>query len=682
VTLTATAHPAGNRIVLRWPGPEKARFRLLCRRGSYPAPSDADWVGEVVAETGAPALGHTPDGMVITHDRLAAETVHYYQLLVPDPADPQRWVGDPTDRAAAMATGPYLFADRLYRLLPAVYRRFDTVTPSTPEVVPASLCDQGLLRRFLEVVGGQLDQSYSTVRSLSGLTDVARVDGRLLPLLAHWLGWRLDQGLGHDEQRRQIADAPALYERVQTLAAVTTAASRLTGWPCEAKEMVDNVAVTNRPERLNLWQRPLAGGTKLTPELLSTDEAGEGRPAVVQHADGTVRMIYSTTKNGRGELWEKVRGTDGTWTPSQPVVTGPDSYQDPAAALTGDTVLLLWSAHRSGTGWRIEFRRLAGGVWGPVQGFTAGDGAQRRDPAVAVDVSGPALWLFWRERGTDGRWRLRYQRRTGADPIPEAFGLRSFPDDGTTDPGVDARVSAAVRDKKVWLWWARLTRTSETGPSRWRCVLRVKDTTDDDEAGWGPVTALVAPDPVHDREPLGHVDGNNTITVLFSSTRDGSWSVWQVPVNAQNRTWDEPVAVTAAGFTDRSPAVVALDPAVLVHRSSGNITYPDRHSRAVAGVDRRYSGTVTVQATNRTRLAQRGTVDDVLTSTYRAGDPNERITRRDGLDLVAADVVALLLDSGTADPGAVDAGVARLRAVLPEFLPITTRAVLIIRRPA
>jgi phage tail-like protein len=679
VTLTATAHPGGNRIVLHWPRPEQVRFRLLCRLGSYPAPAKSGWVGEVVADDAGPTptLRHTPDGFRLSHDGLAAETVYYYQLLVPDPADPQRWVGDPTDRAAAMATGPYQFADRLYRLLPAVYRRFDTLPPSPPEVVPASLRDQGQLRRFLEVVGGQLDQTYSTVRSLSGLTDVARVDGRLLPLLAHWIGWRLDQGLGHDEQRRQIADAPALYERVQTLAAVTAAASRLTGWPCTAKEMIDNVAVTNRPERLNLWQRPLAGGTEVVPALLSTDEAGEGRPAVVRHADGTIRMIYSTTRNGRGELWEKVRGTDGTWTPSQPVVTGPDSYQDPVAAVTGETVLLLWSTHRHDAGWRIESRRLVGGKWGPVEGFAGADGAQRRDPAVTAEPTGPALWLFWREQGNDGRWRLRYRR--GADPTEGASGIRDFPDDQGSDAGVDVRVSAMVRDGEVWLWWARLTPVP--AGTRWRCVLRVKDTTDDDEAGWGSVTALSAPDTAHDREPLGHVDGN-AISVLFSSTRDGSWSVWQVSVDAQNRTWGQPEAVTLEEFTDRSPAVLPLEAPVLVHRSSRSIAYPAGQSRAGATVDRRYSGTVTVQTTNRARLARHGTVDDVITSTYRAGDPDERITRRERLDLIAFDVVALILRPGTADPEAVDAGVARLRALLPEFLPITTRTALIIGRPA
>jgi phage tail-like protein len=691
VTLTATAHPAGNRIDVRWPGPADGRYQLLCRHGSYPARSGTGWVGEVVAETGsttgAPAPEPTPDGFRVEHrrrrgdegdhDGLVAEIVHYYQLLVPDPADPQRWVGDPADRAAAMATGPYLFAERLYHLLPAVYRRFDSAGAPGPD-------GPGQLRRFLELVGGQLDQTYSTVRSLSALTDVARVDGRLLPLLAHWVGWRLDQGLALDEQRQQIADAPAVYHGVQTLPTVMATARRLTGWPCAAKEMIDNVAVTNRPERLNLWQRPLAGGPAVGPELLSTDEAGEGRPAVVRHADGTIRMLYSTTRNGRGEIWEKLRAPNGPWTGSRPVVTGQDSYLDPAAALLGETVLLLWSAHRRGAGWRIEYRRLVGGVWGPVQAFAASDGAQRRDPAVAVDTSGaaPVLWLFWREQGPGGRWRLRYQRRTGADPEPATDGIRNFPLDQNADPGVDSGVNAAVLGGRVWLWWARLTPITATGPTRWRCVLRVKDTTGDNETGWGPVTVLGADAAVQDREPVPHVAANGGATVLFSTTRDGSWSVWQVPIDTSTRNWGAPAAVTADEFTDRSPAVLPLDPAVLVHRSSRSITHADRHGRSGTIVDRRYSGAVTVQARNKVRLAQRGTIHDVLAYTSRVEPTAEQVTPRERLDLIASDVLVLFLAPGAVDPDAVKAGVARLRAVLPEFLPITIRTALIIERPA
>jgi phage tail-like protein len=688
VTVAAVAHPLGNRITITWTGPATARFRLLCRRGGYPAPAPGGWLGDLVADTAGPAdatpqVETTPDGYRVDHVGLPAEIVHYYQLLTPDPADaadPQAWVGDPADRASAMATGPYLFAERLYQLLPGVYRRFDAdvAPPAAAGQARSELRGEGQLRRFLELVGGQLDQIYSTVRSLSGLANVQEVDGRLLPLLAHWIGWRVDHGLGYADQRRQIADAPAVYQAVQTVAALEATARRVTGWPCVAKELVDNVAVTNRPERLNLWLLPPGGAA--VPELLSLDDAGEGRPAVARHRDGTVRLVYATTKNGLSELWEKIRATDGTWAPSAPVVTGPGAYHDPAAAVLGGTALLLWSAYLPGAGWRIEYRFLDDGRWGPAQTFTAPDRTQRRDPAAVVEGDGDAaaLWLFWRERSDDGPWRLRYQRRTGPAWAPDPDGIRDFPPDARVDSGV----SAALREGQLWLWWARRTPV-DSGGTRWRCVFRVKDTTADDADGWGAVTELAADAGHHDREPAGHVDATGGVTVLLSSTRDGGWSVWRVPIDAQARSWGQPAAVTGAVFTDRSPVVVPVgdDQAAIVYRSSQSVTYPDERYRASTTVDRRYSGTVTVPATNQERLALRGTVDDVIAYTWNTAAPQERIARQDGPMPVAPDVVALFLDPGGADGGTVDAAVDRLTAILPEFLPITVRATLVIGRP-
>ena len=687
MTVTAVAHPLGNRITVTWAGPATVRFRLLCRRGGYPAPAPGGWLGDVVADTAGPAdatphVETTPDGYRVDHAGLLAEVVHYYQLLTPDPADPQAWVGDPADRASAMATGPYLFAERLYQLLPGIYRRFDTdVAP--PEQVRSQLQGQGQLRRFLELVGGQLDQIYSTVRSLSELANVQDVDGRLLPLLAHWIGWRVDHGLGFADQRRQIADAPSVYQAVQTVAALEATARRVTGWPCAAKELTDNVAVTNRPERLNLWLLPPADAA--APELLSLDEAGEGRPAVARHQDGTVRLVYATTKNGTSELWEKIRA-DGTWAPSAPVVTGPDAYLDPAVAVLAGASLLLWSAYLPGTGWRIDYRFLDGGRWGPVQTFTAPDGTQRRDPAAVVEGDGDAaaLWLFWRERSDDGPWRLRYQRRTGPALAPGPDGIRDFPPEtaGTADARVDSGVSAVVREGQLWLWWARRTPVAPGG-TRWRCVFRVKDTTADDAGGWGAVTELAADAGHHDREPVGFVDAQGGVTVLLSSTRDGGWSVWRVPIDAQARSWGQPARVTGAVFTDKSPVAVPVgdDLTAIVYRSSQSVTYPDGRYRASTTVDRRYSGTVTVPTTNRERLALRGTVDDVLAYTWNTAAPQERIARQDGPIPVAPDMVALFLDPGGADQGAVDAAVDRLKAILPEFLPIAVRATLVIGRP-
>jgi phage tail-like protein len=692
VTITAVADPVGNQVTVSWTGTAGTRYQLWARRGTHPTPGPGGWVGELVADTDTHAAADrrpetTPDGFQIRHRGLVAEVVQYYQLLTAGPGDPPAWTR-PADRTAAMATGPYLFAERLYQLLPAVFRRFDTAAApdDVADQLPDTLRGQGQLRRLLELVGEELDQLYSTIRSLADLTDVQTVDGRLLPLLAHWVGWRINHGLELAEQRRQIADAATVYQAIQTVAALEAAARRVTGWPCKAKELVDNVAYTNRPERLNLWEVPAS--PKDEPVLRSVDEVGEGRAAVVRQG-ATVRLVYATTRSGTSELWETVRGEHGDWTPGMPLVTGPDAYLQPAAAAVGDTALLFWSAYSPDSGWRIEYRALDADGWGPVRGLGAPD-AQRRDPAVAVEGTGAtaALWLFWRELGPDGRWRLRYQRRTGPTWEPGPDGIHDFPSEQAGDPRVEASPSAAVGQGVLWLWWARRTAVAG-GSTRWRVAMRTKTTLDDDTAGWGEVTELPADPAVHDREPTGQAEADG-VSVLFSSTRDGSWSVFQVGVDAQAHTWGTPTAVTTEEFTDRSPVAIPAraadhptpgDTAAVLYRSSRSITYPSTRYRAAVTVDRRYSGTVTVQATNQARLKLGGKVDDVLTYTCSAR-PLTAVVSKDPAP-IAADVVVLhMRPPPSADQAGIDAGVARLIAVLPDFLPATIRARIVIERPS
>jgi phage tail-like protein len=668
--LAAAALPAGNRIALTWrPAPAAAgppqQVRVLRRTGAYPAELSAgEWVGQLVADTGAGApvtVETLPDGRRRVLDTgLAAETVYYYQLLTyPRPSQGAAPVyrGEPALRVAVMATGPYEFADRMYALLPAVYRRFDTALAAP---APAEL-ERGQLRRFLALPGGQLDQLYSTIRSLPDLADVSRVDGRLLPLLAHWVGWRTDHRLGFDEQRREIRDAAARYRTVQTVASVEAVARRITGWPVRSREFVDNVGITNRPPRLTLWLEPSS-----TDRPLSLDEAHHGRPAVVV-AGGTVRLVYATLVDGRDELWQKVHDGRG-WQPSGPVLTGRGRVRDPAAAATADGTLLLWTVHDPARGWRVEFRLGAG----PARPFGTGadDPVQRRDPAVLVE--GDALWLFWRE--LDGRrWALRYRRLPGPAWDPSPAGARSFPLDGTADPRVESAVSLVLRDTapRLGVVWARRQRF---GPRliRWRLAIRFKNGTNPQTVDdWGPVRQLDVDttDGVDDREPFAL----DPAAVYFASTRGGSSSVWRAGFAPGPGTWDQPRPVTDSPAADRAPVAFPLggQPAV-VYRSSRPVRYPSSTYPATSTVDRRYAGSVTVRTTDR---ATAGGPDDSAAHTVGCRVPG---AAEQGNPRISPQTLGLYLDAGDATPATVAAARDRLRAVLPEFMPATHDAALIV----
>lgn len=175
---------------------------------------------------------------------------------------------------------------QLYSLLPAIYRRYDAQPPE--RVQP-----QGPLRRFLDLPGGQLDQILSFARALLHLYDSDCVDGRLLPLLAGWIGGRLDFRQEIAGQRNELRYAASIQEAIGNIPTLEAAVKRLTGWECRAKEFANNVFRSNEPERLNLWARRQVDGAWSVPsEPLSLDFAYEGRPAMVRHDEpgGAARL--------------------------------------------------------------------------------------------------------------------------------------------------------------------------------------------------------------------------------------------------------------------------------------------------------------------------------------------------------------------------------------------------------
>ena len=111
------------------------------------APRTASWCSRSAGRTAASDTG------------LQGETVYYYALF-PFTGSPPQYNDDPHNRISAMATGHYDFAERMYQLLPSVYRRYDArqLPASDSGVAPQDL-SRGELRRFLDLPGAQLDQA-------------------------------------------------------------------------------------------------------------------------------------------------------------------------------------------------------------------------------------------------------------------------------------------------------------------------------------------------------------------------------------------------------------------------------------------------------------------------------------------------------------------------------------------
>jgi hypothetical protein len=660
--ITARAHPAGNRIDLTWSNPQQALFpgiRVVRREGAYPAgPQDGELVLEQLGATAASDTG------------LRAETVYYYALF-PYAGSPPPYDDDPHNRVSALATGQYGFAERMYQLLPSIYRRYDAQQLPPPDSgVAAQDLSRGVLRRYLDLPGGQLDQLYSLARAALAVHDVSTLDGALLPLLAQWIGWRTDYALPLDAQRNEIRFAPQLYRTTGSGTAVDATVDRVTGWPVRTKEYVHNVARTNQPERLNLWAVSRdATGAWGQPALASVNFVYDGRPSHVTDQDGSELFLFHTYRPHGWDIWAK-RFVGGQWQPSEPVVdrSGTDKY--PSAAWQGGTLWLFWGSYdATARQWRISYQLRAAGVWTAAQVY--GDTTtERRNPAVVADGTG-GIWLFWRE-WADGRWQLRFNRNDGTNWQLTPDG--TMPQDGGQPVDVDDDLIAVVNPSPagtLWLFWSRHDPAS-AGQTRWSVAWRVKQGLDPTAADWSGVQVLPKGSPdVHDREPAPLPAANGNLELFWASTRGGGWSISHAELTTGTLTWSTPDFIAPGPYSQRAPlAIVTGSGALVTYRSNQSLAYQNPVSGAEQTLDGRYAGTTTVRATDTAKLALRGAFEDFQSYTYQGGvlTDTDRITRG---------TIGLFVTPDTSDATAIGAAVSQLTAVLPEFMPVTARAVVI-----
>jgi hypothetical protein len=666
--IRATAHPAGHRIDLDWINPDPAGYpgvRVVRREGTHPVTPDD---GVVVAEG---------EGLARATDTgLRAGTVYYYSLF-PSPAGVPDYRIDRGNRAAAMATGPHDLAGQMYELLPAIYHRYDT---SPPPAVPAGMTaadrERGQLRRFLDLPGGQLDQLYSLIRALPDLAHLDRVDGRLLPLLGRWIGWKTDHRLEYAGQRSELRQAPALYRTIGLIPTVEATVKRISGWESRTKEYVQNVFLTGQPERLGLRLRRRAGAGPWAEEPFPAAQhvAPAGRPAAVLEADGTVRLVFQTLRTGGGQIWQKTHQDGPGWAPSEPLARTGAAASDPTIVEQGAVLWVFWAVFDEavGAGW-LEYRTRESGVWSAVD-RVPGTGPRPCRPWAVVDDAG-LLWLFWVERD-ERRPRLRYSRH--------AAGVWGAPIDFPLDAGADPRVEAeafvlfhptAAPARRFWVFWARQEPAAAPDQTRWTLAYRTRAVTAPDDTGWSAVEVLSAlPPAFHDREPAASVAPGGNVELFFSSTRDGSWSLWTRMLDLATETWSAPQAVTGGPHSQRDPLPLRAGTETwLFHRANEPRTYRSQVYGATETVDRRDAGSTTAHTANAGKLALRGGFDDFTTYTYDTGPAGGRGDE----DRIARDTIGLFVAPGTLDPAAIAAGIARVRQVLGEFMPLTDRAVFV-----
>jgi hypothetical protein len=608
---------------------------------------------------------------------LKGETAYYYALF-PFHGNPPQYEGDIHNRASAIATAPYDFGGQMYALLPALYHRFDEAQATTAGDVAVDVLAKGQLRRFLDLPGSQFDQLYSMARAALAFTDLNRVEGTLLPLLAQWIGWQTDYRRELATQRNEIRRAPQIYQTIGLIPTVEATVKRISNWESKTKEFVHNVARTNQPERLNLWStfRP-AAGSFATPAMASLNFVYEGRSAAIRESDGSISFFYQTYRRLGWDIWTK-RFAAGEWQPSAPVVTEQGVDRHPAAAPQGNRLWLFWEScdptqPPDQRKWRIKFQTRTAGTWSASAVF--GDEAtERRMPAAMADGTG-GVWLFWLEAVGSG-WRVRYNRHDGTQWLANPL---DFPLDGTQDPRVESDLLVLFHptsaNQRIWLFWTRHEPGGPAGQSRWTVVYRIKQGLNPAAADWSPVRALpkaAAGD--HDREPFALLSTAGNLEVFWSSTRGGGWTLWHAVLDIGTLTFGSAQQLTNTPYSNRAPVAVDTGAGTLLtFRSNESLTHTSVVYGATQTLDARYNGATTADTRNVAKLALRGRFEDFQTYVYDAGHNGVRTND----DRIARDTIGLYLTPDTADPAAIQATVSRLANALGEFMPNSERAVFI-----
>lgn len=568
---------------------------------------------------------------------LAAATPYYYQLESAG-IEPLRAVASPGEAHGT--------ARALYELLPQIHRRHDTVqrlpTPGA-EAVPEARVSGGQLRRLLDLFGAPLDLVRSRTDELLGLRDVDRVDHRLLPHLAQWLGWELGTGVSIPEQRQEIRLAPHFYQLTGTVPGTVLWAGRLTGWPCQAKEFIHNVFRTNAPEEPELWEvwgrRDGAGGWS-APTPVTRTEGFDGRPAAGVDAGGVVWLFWHGDRAGRRELWLQALGVDPT--PRRVMAGAPDdgpelSFTDeqPAVVRRTNRWWLFWSSDRAGGRdiWMREFTSLPAG---PPERLT-GPGSDDREPAAALDAGGQ-LHLFWvsDRRGRPEVWSRRHDG--AAWQAPERL---------TTAVVADA-APAAVSDAagRLWLFWS-----ADLG-DRSRIFARVRT-----GGVWGAPVALSA-DGLHRDEAPAVVRRGGELWLFWHSNQGG---VWRLHLRFHDGTnWSATTVLSTGVGSDKEPTGVVAP--------GGDLHLFWRTDRGAARFRSR-----TVDVDDAEALARLGSFDDRWHYSFDTGTTET--------DWYAPDTVGLYLQPTTADPAEIARGLDRVRRFMEPFRPVPVRLVPILEAP-
>ena len=230
--------------------------------------------------------------------------------------------------------------------------------------------------------------------------------------------------------------------------------------------------------------------------------------------------------------------------------------------------------------------------------------------------------------------------------------------------------------QRLWVFWARTEPIGASGQRRWRIVYRVKASLNPSTMDWSAIRALPpGPAESQDREPAALVKTNGDVELFWSSTRNGSWSIWRAAmVNRTTHTWGTAEMLINSPYTQCDPLPIpSATGTMLVYHANDSVTYTSTVYRATETVDQRYAGSTTIDVRNTAKWALRGKFGDFQTFTSDVGQNGERTDA----NRYARETVGLYVTPDTTDPAVIQRHQNLLRNALREFLPAPVRTVFV-----
>lgn len=737
-SIQALAHPDGNRIDLEWspdPAASMDGVRVVRREGRYPRhPEDgvivADVAGDAVSDlnlhaervyyyalfpfTGAPpvyehdagnralALATAPNGYAATMQGLLPAIYHRYDKDTQFLARFLRLAGGQLDQLHSLAS----FSRQLRKL---------EATPGT------------LLPLLAQWIAWKTDYKRDLDRQRDEIRNAPALYSRigLLPVLEATIkrinDWESRSKeyvhnvfAGNRPPRLNLwslrRNADGVWSAGETLQSLDYCYEGRTAHAVDAHGVRRLFYHTERQGRWEIWSKAtpsIALGTDLLGELAAGPLSAMLWQALTDA--GLALAQTSQVNNVDTRVWEIVDGARSfvieqaasqlivydlnedamTFGASRPEIVSGELNKYPCAVAQDDALWLFWTAHEVVTGqWRVRLRRRRNARWsaiGPESADTAAvnpfieggayDPARPRRRAFATADGAGNVWLFWQEY-TGGRWQLRYNRHDGA-----AWGEAvTLPPDGGADPEAqdDIMALALPGPARIALFWARQAPVASAEGKRWQIALRMKGDQAFDAANWSVVRTLpkASNDDHHDREPYALVNGDGEIEVFWASNReDSGWSVWRSTLlDFGTGSWSTPERITEPVCQQRAPLPVALgDGLGLFYRSNRKRVYESEVYRATETHDERYGGSFTADPRHQGLIGLRDSFEDPQRYTYDTGVDG----LRDDGDRIARDTIGAFVETDTLSGEQVAQGIARLRGVVKEFMPMTDRAVFI-----